>query len=116
MRILSPDTDVFILAVWRQLELGDNMCMIVGCDTTEKFTGKGKETSWNTLKVARPNVIRAFGQLGKTNKLSQDTFDALENFVCSLRSAIVNISALRWHLYKKKEAETEKLFPTHATL
>ena len=55
-----------------------------GCDTTEKFTGKGKDTCWNTLKAARPNVIRAFGQLGKTNKLSQDTFDALEKFVCSL--------------------------------
>ena len=68
---------------------------LTGCDTTGNFTGKGKVTCWNTLKAARPNVIRVFGQLGKTNKLSQDTFDALEKFVCSLRSAIVNISALR---------------------
>ena len=102
VRILSPDTDVFILAVRRQPELGDNTCVIVGtgekprivplnpvydatgpiiaeslpgfhaftdCDTTGKFTGKGKVTCWNNLKAARLNVIRPFGQLGKTNQL-----------------------------------------------
>ena len=40
---------------------------MTGCDTTGKFSGKGKVTCWNTLKAARPNVITTFGQLGKTN-------------------------------------------------
>lgn len=151
VHILSPDTDVFILAVRRLRQLGENTCMIVGtgekrrivpikpvhdavgstiaealpgfhaftgCDTTGKFTGKGKVTCWNTLTAARPNVIRAFG-LGETNELSQNTFDALEEFVCRLyclRSAIVNISDLRWYLFKKNQAEAEKLPPTRATL
>ena len=50
---------------------------MTGCDTTGKFSGKGKITCWNTLKADKPSAIISSCQLGETNDLSQQTFDVL---------------------------------------
>ena len=152
VHILSPDTDVFVLAIRRQIQLGEKSSIIAGTgdkrrlvslksvrdamgdrisealpgfhaftgsDTTGKFAGKGKIKCWNTLKTASANVITAFCQLGKTFELPEDVFVALEEFVCRLycpRSNVVSIAMIRWQMFRKSQAEAEKLPPTQAAL
>ena len=152
VHIMSPDTDVFILALRRQPELGDGACLILGTgdkrrvvllkpiytalgpnlaqslpgfhaftgsDTTGKFAGKGKLTCWKTLLRMKEHVLTAFAQLGTMNSPTQEIYDGLEEFVCKLYVSSIHetkIEKVRWHLFKKNQAEGEKLPPTRSTL
>jgi len=152
IHILSPDTDVFILALRRFPELGQQTCMILGagehqrivplrpiyealgedlaaalpgfhsftgCDTTGKFAGKGKLTCWKVMQKASPNMLTAFKNLGSTITPTRETEAALEEFVCQLfqpQTKKKDVGQLRWEMFKRSQAESERLPPTAAVL
>lgn len=71
------------------------------------------------MKKASTTIVEAFRQLGKSSKPSRDTVTALEEFVCQLYSPgtkMKEVGKLRWHLFKKAQAEAERLPPTAAVL
>ena len=151
VHIMSPDTDVFILALQKLPLLGDVSMLVgtgtrrrlvnlqpiyesldanhaagligfhafTGSDTTGRIAGKGKQTCWKQFKKANGNIHQAFAQLGQTAYPSAEVMDSLEEFVCLLfapRLGIKTVGELRWHLFKKNQAEAEKLPPTKASL
>lgn len=90
-----------------------------GCDTTGRFAGKGKATCWQALQKASPNVKNAFIQLGKTERPTDEVKAGLEEYVCRLyqpKSKINDVKSLRWEMFRKSQAEAEKLPPTQAVL
>jgi len=149
---MSTDMDVFVLAVTRQPQLGEGVCMIVGTgdkwrtvvlkpiyqamgqnvaqslpgfhaltgsDTTSRFSDTGKITCWNVLLKASKTVLDSIKSQGPVDTPSQNMYDGLEEHVYLLyspHSNIIDVEKLRWHLFMKKQAEAEKLPPTHATL
>uniref|UniRef100_A0A8C4PX78 Uncharacterized protein n=1 Tax=Eptatretus burgeri TaxID=7764 RepID=A0A8C4PX78_EPTBU len=152
VQIISPDTDVLLLALRRYPQLGHNPSFITvvgdkrrtiflkpmydsigdclaaalpgfhaftGCDTTGHFAGKGKQGCWKALKKSSVNVIEAFIQLGSNRTISPEMELALELFVCQLYlpgTELCELSSLRWHMFKKSFAESEKLPPTKGAL
>ena len=152
IHILSPDTDVFVLALRHFPELGNKTCVILGtgtkqpvvplkpiytalgpeivaalpgfhcftgCDTTGRFAGKGKATCWRALLKASSHVKSAFIQLGKTDRPTDEVNAGLEEYVCRLyqpKSKINDVKSLRWEMFRKSQAEAEKLPPTQAVL
>lgn len=92
---------------------------LTGSDTTGRIVGKGKATCWKAYTNANEHIWTAFSQLGKTEHLLEQTQDALEEFVCALYAPLgkfKDIGKLRWHLFKRKHAESEKLPPTKSAL
>lgn len=152
VQIISPDTDVLLLALRRYPQLGHKSSFVTGvggkrrtiflkpiydsigarladalpgfhaftgCDTTGHFAGKGKQRCWKALKKSRDNVIAAFVQLGTTDTISPEMERALEQFVCQLYlpgTDLSELAAVRWHMFKKSFAESEKLPPTKGAL
>lgn len=150
VHILSPDTDVFILALCHVPELGENISIyagigskqhlvrlkpihdklgpkmasalpgfhaFTGCDTTGRFAGKGKLTCWKALEKADQSVVEAFCNLGKSDVPSETDTIGLEKFVCMLYDAKHDsVAKLRWQLFKRHQAEAEKLPPTKDAL
>ncbi|KAL7384665.1 hypothetical protein ABVT39_006421 [Epinephelus coioides] len=55
-----------------------------GADQTGRFAGKGNLTCWQALNRCPVEVVSAFAALGTTEKLSPDTEQAIEAFVCQL--------------------------------
>lgn len=91
-------------------------CM-TGCDTTGRFSGKGKLTCWNALKKCDHHVTNAFKELGKEMEPSEDVYASVEEFVCRLyaaKSEMTKVKDLRWELFRKNQAEASKLPPTQA--
>lgn len=90
-----------------------------GCDNIGRFKGHGKLTCWKTLQKASSNIIEAFVQLGTTSIITPETRTLLEEFVCQLYlpgTTLKELSAVRWHMFKKSCAESEKLPPTSGSL
>ena len=152
VHILSPDTDVFVLALRYLPTLGESTCIIrgvgdnrhkvalspiynalgpelvaalpgfhsfTGCDTTGQFCGKGKLSCWKVLLQSSTATIQAFIALGKTGILAPQTINGLEEFVCHLYSPgtkCKQVGELRWKIFKRNQAEAERLPPTSAAL
>ena len=156
VHILSPDTDVFILAIKYLPKLGSRTCIITGaagrrhkvllqpiyeklgadvaaalpgfhsftgCDTVGRFAGRGKKSCWKTFFTAPPQIRHAFtqgfSQLGITEHPPQVVNEALEHFVCHLYipgTKLSDVGKVRWELFRKHQAESEKLPPTKAAL
>ena len=146
VHILSPDTDVVIRAIRRQLQLGDNTCMIVG--TGEKCRIVPIKQVYDAIgpiigRFSRIHGLRYHwkvhwerkGHVLKHSKSCQT--ECLQHWVSRERQtiaghnqctggvcvqavlstvSIVNISALRWYQFKKNQAEAEKRPLTRATL
>ena len=58
-------------------------------------------------------------RLGTTHIPSDDTMEALEKFVCQVYLAntpLTTVKDLRWHLFRKKQAQSERLPPTQGAL
>ena len=152
IRIHSPDTDVFVLALRRYPELCEDTAFVTGvgqrhrvihlrpivealgpnrtaalpgfhalsgADNTGSFAGKGKLACWKTFLDAGPDVITAFTNLGTTETPTETTETAIENFVCQLYLTNTNFTKVkdaRWWLFRKKQAQSERLPPTEAAL
>ena len=88
-------------------------------DQTGKFARKSKLTCWKIFQKANENVLDAFTSLGKSHKLSDATITGIEQYVCQLYipgTQITETGPLHWNLFSKKQAEAEKLPPTHGAL
>ena len=90
-----------------------------GSDNTGSFAGKAKQSFWKAFESAGPNIVTALGCLGTNTGLSAGNCAAIEEFICKVyvpQTSITKVDELRWWLFKKKQAESEKLPPTPAAL
>mgnify|MGYP000084937868 FL=1 len=74
---------------------------------------------WKVFNRADEDVITALANLGTTEYPDEDTIQGVENFVCHLyqpNTSIYKVNELRWSLFKKKQAQSERLQPTHGAL
>ena len=95
---------------------------ISGADVTGSFCGKAKTSFWNKFLVAPDNVLHALTALGKTENIDAETFDGIEQFVCSVyatakqATTLRTLADLRWYLYSTKQTHGETLPPTISSL
>ena len=54
-----------------------------GCDQNSSFLKKGKKTCWNTMKKDE-KYLHVFTDLGKEDKVTEELYTTLEQFVCQL--------------------------------
>jgi len=90
-----------------------------GCDTTGRFSGKGKNLCWKSFQKVSKAVLWAFTNLGQGPQLQNEDFILFQEFVCHLyqpKSKETSVSEVRWNVFKHVQAEAEKLPPTPATL
>ena len=92
---------------------------ISGADVTGSFANKGKLTWWKMFKDANEATTDALSKLGTRGLPTADTMAAIEKLVCRLyvpNTPIKTVSELRWSLFGKKQAQSEKLPPTQAAI
>lgn len=92
---------------------------ISGCDVTGSFANKAKPTWWKIFKEADENTISSLANLGTREQPSMMTMQAIEKLVCQLYiqgTTIGSVAELRWLLFRRKQAQSERLPPTQAAL
>ena len=92
---------------------------ISGADVTDSFPNKEKLTWWKIFKDADEATTDALSKLGTRGLPTADTMASIEKLVCRLyvpNTPIKTVSNLRWSLFRKKQAQSEKLPPTQAAL
>ena len=92
---------------------------ITGADNTGSLSGKGKVSCWKAFLEADDSVLNALAKLGREEEPGTDIKVGIERFVCQLylpRTDITTVKELRWFLFRKKQAESDKLPPTQAAL
>ena len=91
-----------------------------GADNTGRFAGIGKATWLNMYLKADDHVIRCLLTLSQTSDVTEDMMTTLASFVCTAYLPkgiqIDNIPELRWYLFCKHMAESDKLPPTLGAL
>ena len=90
-----------------------------GSDNTGSFSGKGKLACWKIFRDADEVIITELGNLGTTVSQTAETIDAIERFVCQLylpKTTFTKVKDLRWRLFCKKQAQSERLPSTLAAL
>ena len=90
-----------------------------GADNTGSFAGKGKATWWKVFQGADQDIITALANLGTGEPPAADTMTSIEKLICQLyvqNTSITNVKDLRWWLFRKKQAKSERLPPTEAAL
>jgi len=91
-----------------------------GCDTTGRFSGKGKQLCWKAFKKVSKTVLSAFTNLGQRPQLQEIDFLLLEESVCchyQPKSKETHISKVQWNIFKHVQAEAaERLPPTSAAM
>ena len=152
IKIFSPDTDVFVLALRRYPELCADTSFVTGrgqhhrniqlrpifralgaartaalpgfhawsgADVTGNFAFKGKLECWKAFLQADEDCVTALADLGSTILPTAGMFYAIEKLVCQLylpKTKISSLKDLRWLLFRRKQAESERLPPTQAAL
>lgn len=90
-----------------------------GADVTGSFAGKGKLACWKAFVNADEDSIAALADLGTTTQPTPRTVAAIEKLVCQLyqpNTSYSKVKDLRWFLFRRKQAESERLPPTLAAL
>ena len=91
-----------------------------GADTTGRFSGIGKTKWFNIFMKADDSVLSALQMLSQTSEVTEDQLCTLAKFVCAAylpkEVYIDTIPELRWYLFCKHMAESDKLPPTCAAL
>ena len=91
-----------------------------GADNTGRFSRIGKTTWLNTYLETDNDVINALKKLSITSEVTEELLSTLARFVCAAYSPkgihIESVPELRWHLFCKYMAESDKLPPTHGAL
>ena len=89
-------------------------------DSTGRFSGIGKETWLQVYMKAERDVISSLQMLSTEAEVTEAMLATLASFVCAAYSPkgiyIKTISELRWHLFCKHMAESDKLPPTLGAL
>lgn len=92
---------------------------LTGADNTGCFAGKGKLKCWKAFEDCDSSILNALGNLGNEAQPDAVIKDAIGRFVCQLyvpKTDITTVKQLRWSVFKKKQAESERLPPTQAAL
>lgn len=90
-----------------------------GAVNTGSFSGKGNLACWKVFNRVDEDVITALANLGTTEYSDEDNIKGVEKFVCHLYQPSISIwkvNELRWSLFKTKQAQSERLPPTHGAL
>ena len=90
-----------------------------GADNTGSSSGKGKLLRRKVFAKADPSIITALAELGQAAHPNEEIVVAIEKFVCLLyqpRTTITTVKELRWFLFKKQQAQSDRLPPTQAAL
>ena len=91
-----------------------------GGDNTGRFSRIGKKIWFQAYTRAHNDVIQAMKMLSETADLTTDQLSKLTSFVCDVYSPkgvhINTIPELRWYLFCKHMAESDKLPPTNGAL
>ena len=90
-----------------------------GADVTGSFAWKGKLACWKAFLEADSVCMDALADLGGTSQPLPSTLAAIEKLVCLLYFPGTQISSVkehRWFLFRRKQAEFERLPPTKAAL
>ena len=88
---------------------------ILGCDQTGRFSSFLKISCWEMFLDLPNNVLDEFSSLGASNLPSDSTLNTLEQFVLWLYcknkvpSDIKNLSDLRWKMFAKQQADSQRL-------
>lgn len=86
--------------------------ILIGCDSTSAFRGKGKAKPWKILQD-NPDFVQSFCDLGKSSTLSQDLVMSLNVFVCLLYGdkSSKTVDECRYNLFKAGKCSDETLPP-----
>ena len=90
-----------------------------GADNTGCFSGHAKPLCWKAFLNVDEDVVREMAKLGTTLRPSDETMKAIEKFVCELyvpNTSLTTVKDLRWWLFRKKQAQSERLPPTQGAL
>ena len=91
-----------------------------GADNTGRFSRIGKATWLQVYLKADGEVVTAFQMLSDATEVTDDLLSALATFISAAYSPkgiqIASIPELRWHLFCKHMAESDKLPPTPGAL
>ena len=90
-----------------------------GADNTGSFSGKGKLAWWKIFQEADEDVLTELGRLGVNENPTAKTETAIDKLVCQLylpKTTITEVKERRWWLFRKKQAQSERLLPTQAAL
>ncbi|KAL9960825.1 hypothetical protein ACROYT_G034330 [Oculina patagonica] len=114
LSIHSPDTDVLVLAIRRYSELCPNTSFVTG----RAFREKGR-SCWKEFLEADDSILSSLGNLGREEQPDVEIKSGIEKFVCQIyvpKTDLTTVKELRWSLFKKKQAESDRLPPTQAAL
>lgn len=92
---------------------------ITGSDITGSFSGKGKLACWKAFEDADVSVTDALARLGTDALPDDEVKTGIEKFVCQVyqpKTNITTVQELRWLLFRKKQAQSDRLPPTRAAL
>ena len=91
---------------------------VTGTDLTGRFAGKGKATCWKSFSTLDDAMLESLAMLGTTEEPPGRNIAAIKKLVCRMYvgNTDLDIPALRWWLFKKKQAQSEGLPPTRAAL
>ena len=92
---------------------------ISGADNTGSFSGKGKLACWKSFQEADEDVITELRRIRTNENPTAETEPAIEKFVYQLyfpKTIITEVKELRWWLFRKKQAQSERLLPMHGTI
>ena len=81
--------------------------------------GKGKLLCWKAFIEAESDSIAALANLGTTPEPTERTIAGIEKLVCQLyqpNTRCSKVKDLRWLLFRKSQAQSEKLPPTLSAL
>lgn len=72
-----------------------------------------------SIPRASQDIITALANLGASEPQSAETMATIEKLICKLyvpNTTITTVKDLRWWLFKKQQAQSEKLPPTQAVI
>ena len=145
INVFSTDTDVFVLLLRRYYELCTEVHFVTGTGQRRRViklrpiaqtlgwsrlaalpglhaisgANKGKLTWWKMFKDANEATTDALSKLGTRGLPTADTMAAIKKLVCRLyvpNTPVKTLRELRWSLFRKKKAQSEKLPLTQAAI
>ena len=91
-----------------------------GADCVGRFAKVGKIKWFHKFLQASDDVMKAFLALSENHAISDEVVSSLAEFVCAVYCPkgvnITNIADLRWHLFCRNMAESDRLPPTFEAL
>ena len=88
-----------------------------GADITGRFVERGRLLWLKVFKDADGKSITSLGRIGTTVPPTVDTMVAIERLICQLHHFGTKISnELRWLLFRKKQAQSERLPPSQVAI